>query len=104
MTDRLGKRRSGIIQFRKPLAAVKLNIGDEGAQDVACRFRAEEQRFLITAHIQYAVRENMTPLMVCHQLNFINGDKGEFFLGGHRLNRADVIARTGWNDFLFARD
>ena len=82
---------------------------DPGARQEAahCQLhggRANQQRLLAPAQIEQAVGEDMAPVEIGRELNFIHRDESKVEIARHCLDGRNPIARRGRFDFLFARD
>jgi hypothetical protein len=66
--------------------------------------RAQHQRFLARAHIQYTVSEHMAALEVGAELNLVDGQECHVEVARHGLDGGDPEARVRRLDLLLAGD
>ena len=54
------------------------------------------------AHIEQPVGEDMAPVEIGRELNFVNGDEIKVEVARHRLDGRNPVARRFWLDFFLA--
>ena len=81
---------------------IKTDFWDEGGKHIPGGFRAQKEGLFHSPRVKHAVCEDMSALMISHELHFIYGEKGKAFFDGHGFNGADVKPSFGRDDFFFA--
>ena len=92
----------GMAEPRHPLAAPELGLRDELADHPAHRRGSEELGLLGAAHAQQPVGEHMAAVRIGAELDLVHGDEIRPAALGHRLHRADPVARPIGHDPLLA--
>ena len=67
-------------------------------------FRADQQRLAASAHVQQPVGKDVAAFEIGRKLDFVDGNKGQIEILGHRLDGGDPIAGMRRFDLLLARD
>ncbi len=94
----------GIAEGRQAGAAFDHRIGDQMPDQARHAVRPQEHGFKPSPGMQQTVCENMTPLWICTELNFIDGHEINGPIHRHGFDGTDEIARIGGQDFLLPRD
>ena len=79
-----------------------LTPGEQPFDNRPHRGSAEYQGLLAPAPVQNAVGENVAPLKIGGELNFVDSEKRDIEVRRHRLDSRDPEPRIGWFDFLLA--
>ncbi len=95
---------AGIAELRQARPRHEIGAGQDLADGVAHGRRAEQQRLVQAARMEQPVGEDVAALAVGGKLHFVDGDEIRLEVERHGLDRADIEARRGGLDLLFAGD
>ena len=88
--------RSDMGQNWEPRARYNFGIWDQLGEQISYTFCTHEHRFGWAAWMQEPVSEDMASIRISTHLNFINANKCDIKINGHRFNGAKKPAWTFW--------
>ena len=93
-----------VAQGREPGVAADGDVGRQSGHHSPHGVRAQEPGLAPAAGVQQPVGEDVPPLGVGGELDLVDGEEVDAPVEGHRLDRADPVARSGRHPLLFTRD
>ena len=96
--------RRAVTQCRKSWPPDNVRVRQQPPDERTQRFRSQQHRLRITAHVQQPVGEHVAAFQIRPGLRLIQRQERHLAVGRHRFRCAQKIAGGGWQDFLLTGD